>query len=208
MIAEKALPYGLRSRPLISLGTYYQVPYMTLTELQYAIRQALSSCESITLFEWNQDEFSYIIEYASRPLEETVPPDLLGIVYRKKNVAYLASYEASNRFPHNIYNYLDLDLDLAPILQYPKRWSRTKLSIFWDERNNCLCFESLRFKGDRSSSIDVRSLIINHFDKICEIQTALKYALVEAGVDIESTNLRTHLECDANLRDYLVCDLV
>ncbi len=208
MIAEKALPYGLRARPLISLGTYYQVPYMTLTELQYAIRQALSSCESITLFEWNQDEFSYTIEYASRPIEETVPPDLLGIVYRKKNVATSAANEAYIRFPDNIDNYLDLDLDFAPILQYPKRWSRTKLSIFWDERNNCLCIETLRFKGDRCSSIYIRDFIWKHFDKICEIQTALKYALVEAGVDIESTNLRTHLECDANLRDYLVCDLV
>ena len=196
----QTLPYGLPPRQgHMILGNNIHVPYMTLTELQYAIKQALSSCDSITLFEWNQDEFSYTIEYASRPIEETVPRELLGIVYRKKDVAYLAAYQASNLFPHNmeIDLNLDLDLDIVP-LQLPKKWSQSILSIFWCLEYNCLCIEFRRLRADRVSSIEICNLIINHFNKINKIQTDLKNALVEAGEDIENTNLR----------DYLVRDVV
>ena len=200
MIAESqalpyGLPYGLPARPSIPFGTYIQVPYMKLTELQYSIKQALIGCESITLFEWDPDDFSYIIEYASRPIEETISPDLLYIIHAKKLAVHLAATDAINRFPHN--HIIDFN-DLPPLLEFPRRWSKTKVSIFWDEQHNCLCIESYRFKGDRSSSLDVRSLIRQHFDQMFQIQTDLKNALVEAGVDIENTNLR----------EYLVCDLV
>lgn len=192
---SQALPYGLPARPTITLGTYYPVPYMTLTEFQYAIRQLLSSFESITLFEWVPDESSYIIEYGSRPIEEIATCDEeLSIVYHKKAVAKIAANEASKRFPHNT------EFGIVPILQYQQQcmWSQSKLSVFWDEHNNRLCFETLRFKGNKRSSAGVGSLIIKYFDKLWQIQIGLKCALVEAGVDIESTHLR----------DYLVCDLV
>lgn len=194
MIAEsQALPYGLPARPTIPFGTYIQIPYMTLTELQCAIRQSLSSCESITLLEWVPDEFSYIIEYASRPIEETASRDALHIIDTKKFAVHLAAADAINRFPHN--HIIDFN-DFPPLLEFPRRWSKTKVSIFWDEQHNCLCIESYRFKGDRCSSSDVRSLIRLHFEKINQIQTDLKNALVEAGVDIENTNLREYLVCD------------
>jgi hypothetical protein len=192
----QALQYGLEYAPRsMSKWNSFIVPYMTLAELQCAIKQALSSCESITHFEWIPDDFSYIIEYASRPIEETAPFEVLHIIRDKKFVALLAAGDALTRFPHNSPH---TDYDLLPIPELKREWSKSKLSIFWDSQNDCLCIEFRRFSGDRVSSIDLCNLIKNHFTQINKIQTDLKNALIEAGVDTDNTNLR----------DYLVCDVV
>jgi len=168
------LPYGLPPRPTITLGTYYPVPYMTLTEFHYAIRQLLSSYNTITLFEWIPDESSYIVEYGSRPIEEIATDDAIAIE---------AAYETATRFPH-----------LFKHQQYI--WCRSKLYVYWDVRYNRICFETLRVKGNKHSSSGISSLFIKYFDKLWQIQNGLKCALIEAGVDVTSTHLRDYLVCD------------
>jgi hypothetical protein len=192
----QTLPYGLRSRPSIRLGNSFNVPFMTLTELQFAIKQALGTCESITRFEWDEENFSYIIEYASRPIEETAPPDVLNIIRKKKSAAELTARKASIKFPHNLQHNEILNVDDLDVPDFPRSWSRSILSVFWDLQLKCLCFDFRHFKGDRISSIDLRNLIVSHFSRILEIQYNLKNALVEAGVDIDNTNLRYYLVCD------------
>ncbi len=194
----QTLPYGLRSRPSMTLGITITAPYMTLTELQFAIKQSLGTCDSITRFEWDEEKFAYIIEYASRPIEETAPPDVLNIIRKKKSAAELTAHKASIKFPHNLQHNEIVDLDDLDVPDFPRSWSRSILSVFWDLQLKCLCFEFRHFKGDRISSIDLRNLIVSHFSRILQIQYNLKNALVDAGVDIDNTNLR----------DYLVRDLV
>ena len=172
------------------------IPYMTFNEFHYAITQALASFEGITRFEWDQDDFAYIIEYASRPLEETSDLELLKIIRNKKCVANEAAYQAGLRHTY------DDEIDLFEQVSFKRRWSKCKIFLRRDLVGDCLTYEFIRLKGDRISFIDMKMAVEKHFNKINEIQKNLKDALVEDGVDIDSINLRDYL------RDYLMCDLV
>jgi hypothetical protein len=175
---------------------YIKIPYMTLNEFQYAIRQALCSFEGITHFKWDQDNFAYEIEYASRPIEITAPKDVLKIIRDKKYAAHVASIRAEEIFPY-IQEEDDLtQLDIIP--SFTRKWCQCKIHLAWDIFQDCLVYNFERSTGDKISYIDMRMSLYKQLQQIEKIQNDLKDALVEAGVDITTINLR----------DYLMCDLV
>ena len=189
------LPYELPPCPIIWLGEHYPVPYLTLNEIQYSIRQAFVDCEGITYFEWLPGSSHYIIEYSSMPLEMTVSHDLLHIIRRKKRCADEAANSAYEKF----YQHQNEDDYLLELLEFPtmrREWSKSILSIYWSTDNNCIEIEFRRISGDRVSSICLGNLLREHFVKIIKIQQDLTDVLEEAGIDIKNTDLREYLVRD------------
>jgi hypothetical protein len=188
------LPYGLPSLPFTWIGEHYSVPYLTLNEIQYSIRQAFEECEGITSFEWFPKSSYYIIEYGSMPLERTVSSDLSHIIRRKKQ----CSTEAADIAYEKFYKHQNQDQD-DYLLEFPtmrRKWSKSVLNIYWYRNKNCIEIEFRRISGDRVSSIYLGNLLKEHFIKIQKTQKDLTDALEEAGIDIKNTDLREYLVRD------------
>ena len=198
----QTLPYGLPPTPHTSsliLCELLCIPYLTLNEVQYSIRQAFADCEGITSFEWLPENSHYIITYGTEPLEQTVSFELLHIIRIKKTCAFLVAniaYKKYYQYQNNIHNIYDLSKLGLPVMK--RQWSKSILTIYWCQHKKCIEIEFRRLSGDRVSSNDLRFILKAHFVKIEKMQNYLKVALEESGEDGENTDLR----------DYLVCDVI
>jgi len=176
------------------------IKYLTLNEFHYAIRQALSNQHSITKFEWDEEWNSYKLEYGTRPLEyDNI--NCAGVIQRKRFVAQLVASEALRKFPHNREEE-DFDELLLPISfeDFPRKWSKFEIRLFWNHQEKCLQVCGQRLTGDRSSYFDVWRRFDRYFRELETRQRNLLEAALEGNT--EGGVL------DEYLRDYLVCDLV
>lgn len=197
-MTEDHTEYLINGVPVVAgERNYTPVPYILPNEFQYIIRQALSSFEGITHFEWNSEKFAYDIEYASRPIEITAPLDCLDYIENKKIAARVAAGIAYGKILDNIQLDWD-DFDDFPSMPYiPRLWCMCELSIRWDSSINSLVYVFSLIRGDRVSYMDMRKAVERSLLQIEKTQVDLKEALIAAGVDIQTINLREYLLCDS-----------
>lgn len=190
------LPFG---RPHMSNDTV-SIRYLNLNEFHYAIRKALSNQHSLSKFDWDEKSKAYKVEYGTRPLEyDNI--EYAGIIQRKRFVAERVAIEALKRFPHNRdqENFDELLLPIS-ILDFPRKWSKFELRLFWNHQENCLQLCGQRLTGDRMSYGDVWKNVERYFGEIETRQYNLLHAVLEE-------NLLADID-EEYMRDYLVCDLI
>ena len=117
-----------------------------------------------------ENEYGWSIEYGTKPLEYTVPHELINIVLNKKSVALDAAhigYTKFGKFFENDDNFENNTLpDPIPIFDNGK-WCRINIFLYYNENKNTLIISYERVsKGDRSSFYPIYNTIDNLFNDI------------------------------------------
>jgi hypothetical protein len=139
---------------LFSIEIQVESEYLLVEQLKLAI----SNITELSLQEFDSENFSWKIEYASKPLELSVSGDLYQTVLIGKEAATLASIEAIQRFPHLIPN-LNEEIHEHPCEK--REWHKSEIDLFSLPESNKYIIHFNRLYGDHNSFYYTMGRIIN-----------------------------------------------
>jgi hypothetical protein len=138
--------------------------------LQQIINNSLNEIEGLNI-SYDSCYCLWTIEYGTKPLEETVSPDLIARVKLGRVVAILAATIAYEKFPHNLDNYEDDDDDYTDDDEFKNlytinKWCKMEICVIYDLVDDTFIIQPNRIKGDHSAfyfvSIKVKNAVNNN----------------------------------------------
>jgi hypothetical protein len=130
-------------------GKSMSIPYNS--NYHELIDQCLASFESVNYY-YDNNTFTWTIEYGTKPIEV----DASWTARKSINIGRVAALIAANKaIETNDWILEDADLDIQTRPQLERKWSKSKLCLYIDDKNNCLLLQFIRIDGDRSSSGDI-----------------------------------------------------
>ena len=172
--------------------------------LQQIINNALNEIEGLKI-SYDSRCCLWTIEYGTKPLEETLPPDQISRVKLGRVVAILAASIAYEKFPHNL-DYDDddyMDDDEFKNLYTINKWCKMEICVIYDLFDDRFIIQTNRVKGDHSAfyfvSIRVKKAVNNNEN----ILWLMRKNYVELFEGIQYGNSR-----EDHISKYLLNDLI
>lgn len=174
--------------------------------LQQIINDTLNEIEGLKIT-YDSRCCLWTIEYGTKPLEETLPPDQISRLKLGRVSAILAASIAYEKFPHNLDNYDDdddyMDDDEFKNLYTINKWCKMEICVIYDWFDNTFIIQPNRVKGDHSSfyfvSIKVKNAVNNNENVLWLMRK--NYVELFEGIQYEN-NIQDHVS------KYLFNDLI
>jgi len=174
--------------------------------LQQIINNALNEIEGLKI-SYDSRCCLWTIEYGTKPLEETLPPDQISRVKLGRVAAILAASIAYEKFPHNLDNDDDddyMDDDEFKNLYTINKWCKMEICVIYDLFDDRFIIQTNRLKGDHSAfyfvSIRVKKAVNNNEN----IRWLMRKNYVELFEGIQYGNNRQ----EDHISKYLLNDLI
>jgi hypothetical protein len=177
--------------------------------LQQIINNALNEIEGLKI-RYDPRGCLWTIEYGTKPLEETLPPDQISIVKLGRVASILAASIAYEKFPHNLDNdddYMDDDYmndDEFKNLYTINKWCKMEICVIYDLFDDRFIIQTNRLKGDHSAfyfvSIRVKKAVNNNENILWLMRK--NYVELFEGIQCDSNRQEDHIS------KYLLNDLI
>jgi hypothetical protein len=133
------------------MGTaHLDIPNAPFDLIQKHIGSILSEIEGLR-FEWDNNFFTWKIEYGTRPIEIDVNGEIYRVIRSKKNAASHAACTANQWFPPH---FDDDDFDQVDMID-EKKWSKNELRMYRNPTINGIFIHLNRMRGCHVSHWDI-----------------------------------------------------